>query len=58
MMVTSVTKVGTQKLPKNIKTIHWKALEEHFLMAPLVFRLTHLWDKNAFSELFVKKLSP
>jgi hypothetical protein len=43
-MVTSVTKGGIQKLPKKIKivqttdmTIHWKALEEHFMMAPLVF---------------------
>jgi hypothetical protein len=43
MMATSVTKRGTQKLPKVFKivetytdmTIHWKALEEYFLMVPL-----------------------
>jgi hypothetical protein len=33
-------------------TIHWKALEEHFLMVPLVFRFYHFRGKNAFSEFF------
>jgi hypothetical protein len=42
-MVTYVTKGGTQKLPQNVKvvesdmTINSKALEEHFLMVPLVY---------------------
>jgi hypothetical protein len=42
LMVTSVTKDETQKLPtKRLPehtnmTIHWKALEEHFLMVPLI----------------------
>jgi hypothetical protein len=35
-------------------TIHWKALEEHFLIEPLVFHFNHFW-KNAFSEFFSKK---
>jgi hypothetical protein len=36
--VTSVTKGETQRLSKPIDmTIHWKALEEHFLRIPLVF---------------------
>jgi hypothetical protein len=39
-------------------TIHWKALEEHFLMVPLVFRFNHFRGENAFSELFSKNLSP
>jgi hypothetical protein len=33
-------------------TIHWKALEQHFLVAPLVFRFNHFQEKNAFSEFF------
>jgi hypothetical protein len=41
-MVTSATKGGTQKLPKTFEitdmTIHWKALDEQFLMTPLLFR--------------------
>jgi hypothetical protein len=36
-------------------TIRWKALEEHFLMVPLIFRFTHLRGKNAFSEFFSKE---
>jgi hypothetical protein len=39
----------------NDMTIHWKALEEHFLMVPLVFGFTLFWGKNIFSELFSKK---
>jgi hypothetical protein len=35
-------------------TIHWKALEEHFLMVPLVFRFNNFQVKNAFSEFFSK----
>jgi hypothetical protein len=38
-------------------TIHWNALEEHFLMVPLVFRFNHFWGKNAFSEFFSIKNS-
>jgi hypothetical protein len=34
-------------------TIHWKALEEHFLMGQLVL-LFDIGEKNAFSE-FSKK---
>jgi hypothetical protein len=44
-MVTSVTKGGTQKLLKTRRmskhtdmTIHWKGLEVHLLMVPLVFK--------------------
>jgi hypothetical protein len=45
--VTSVTKGATQKLsPKNVRlskhadmTIHWKAIEVHFLMVPIVFSI-------------------
>jgi hypothetical protein len=29
-------------------TIHWNALEEHFLVVPLFFRLNHFGGKNAF----------
>jgi hypothetical protein len=39
-------------------TIHWKALEEHFLMVPLVFWFIHVGKGvggNVFSELFSKK---
>jgi hypothetical protein len=57
-MVTSATKTGTQKLPKiNLRlsahtdmTIHWKALEEHFLMVPLVVLIRPITEENAFSE--------
>jgi hypothetical protein len=38
-------------------TIHWKALEEHFLMVTLVSLFNHFPEKNAFSEFFSKKLS-
>jgi hypothetical protein len=37
-------------------TIHWKALEEHFLMVPLVFWFNHFRGKKAFSEFFSKVL--
>jgi hypothetical protein len=58
---------GIQKLPKifraghrncpkylRFQTIHWKALEEHFLMVPFVFRFNH-FRGNAFSDFFLKK---
>jgi hypothetical protein len=48
-MATSITKGGTQKLPKNLRllkhtdmTIHWEALE-HLLVVPF-------FGENAFSE--------
>jgi hypothetical protein len=57
-MVTSVTKAGEKNCPQNVrlskhtdKTIHWKAVDEHFLMVPLVF-LGKI--KNKFSEFFSK----
>jgi hypothetical protein len=36
-------------------TIHWKALEEHFLMVPFD---SMVFGENAFSEFFPKNLSP
>jgi hypothetical protein len=63
-MATSVTKGGTQKLAKPTfsehtdMTIHRKAIEEHFLMVPLVFRFNHFWEENAFSEFFSKTSDP
>jgi hypothetical protein len=27
-------------------TIHWKALDEHFLMVPLFFRFNNLWEMH------------
>jgi hypothetical protein len=57
--VASVTKGRTQKLPERLTivevtdmTIHWKVVEEHFLM------VVHFPVKNAFSEFFSKNLSP
>jgi hypothetical protein len=38
-------------------TIHWKALEKHFLMVPLVFQFIHFQGENAFSGFFSKTLS-
>jgi mannitol-1-phosphate/altronate dehydrogenase len=56
-MVTSVTKGGTQKMPKEFRlskptdmTIHWKALEEHFLMVALIFRFNQFRGENVFSQ--------
>jgi hypothetical protein len=47
-----VTKGGTEKLPQKNKivdmTIHWKSLQEHILMVPLVFRFNHFWGKIIF----------
>jgi hypothetical protein len=38
-------------------TIHWRALEEHFLMVhvSLVFCFTHFWGGNIFLGIFVPK---
>jgi hypothetical protein len=49
-----------QKLAKRLSepadmTIHWKALEEHFLMVLLVFQFNHFWGKMHFLNLFTKK---
>jgi hypothetical protein len=39
-------------------TIHWKGLEEHFLMVPLVFRFNHVQgEKNYFLIFFSQKNS-
>jgi hypothetical protein len=40
-------------------TIHWKGLEEHFLMVhvPLVLRFNHFWGEIPFSEFFSQKTS-
>jgi hypothetical protein len=52
-MVTSITEGGTQKLPKRVRlskhtdvTIHWKALEKHFLMVPLIFQFNYWWGRG------------
>jgi hypothetical protein len=56
-MVTFVTK-GIQKLPcpNNLRLLKpvdmtnlWKALEEHFMMVPLVLLFNHLFGEKAFS---------
>jgi hypothetical protein len=56
-MVIYVTNSRTVKLPKYLRlvkptniTIHWKALEEHFLMVPLVFRFNHFHGKIHFQN--------
>jgi hypothetical protein len=62
-MVTSVTKRETQKVPKKLwflkpttdMTIHWKALEEHFLMLPSVFRFDHFRGKRCIFWISVLK---
>jgi hypothetical protein len=58
---TSVIKGRTQKLHKKLRlskptdiTIHWKALEENFLMVPL-FPFNQFWGKMYFLN-FLKKL--
>jgi hypothetical protein len=76
-MVTG-TKAGHRNCPKYYTykrlmkptdmTIHWKALEEHFLMAPLVFRLifegkmyffsNNLVSLNSFSQDMELKMNP
>jgi hypothetical protein len=66
-MATSDIKVGrdTEIAQKNLRlskptdmTIHWKGVEEHFLMVPLVFRFIRFWGEKAFSEFFSNNLSP
>jgi hypothetical protein len=48
----------TQKIVETYDmTIHWKALEEHFLMVQLVFRFSHFQGKNEFFEFFSKKVT-
>jgi hypothetical protein len=54
-MVTYVTNQGQDtEIAKNNSdtdmTIHWKALEEQFLVVPFAIRFNHLRPKNAFSE--------
>jgi hypothetical protein len=67
LMVTSVTRAGHRNCPNNLSlskhaniTIHWKALEEHFLMEHvgllLVFRFNHFW-KDAFCIFLKQPLS-
>jgi hypothetical protein len=36
-------------------TIHWKALDKHILMVPLVFRFNHFWEENGFYFIFLTK---
>jgi hypothetical protein len=56
LMVNSVdTEIAQMSKPSDM-TIHWKALEEHFLMVPLVFLDNDFREKNAFSEIFSKNL--
>jgi hypothetical protein len=53
----------TQKLPQKFKivekytdmTIHWKALEEHFLMVPLV-SIRSLSGGKCIFHIFIKKI--
>jgi hypothetical protein len=59
LIVTSVTKGRTQKLPKRLSkptdmTIHWKALEEYLLMVPSVSQFKHFQGKMQFLN-FSKK---
>jgi hypothetical protein len=39
-------------------TIHWKALEEHFLMVPLVLQFNHFWHAEYPTVSVITKLSP
>jgi hypothetical protein len=53
LMVTSVTEGGTQKLPKRLSkhtdmTIHWKALEEHFLLVPFPQKQTSTTEHSSY----------
>jgi hypothetical protein len=38
-------------------TIHWNALEDHFVTVPLVFLFYHHWGEKSFSDFFSKKNS-
>jgi hypothetical protein len=65
-MVTSVTKVGCDtEIAKELRllkptnlTIHWKALEEHFLMVPLVFHFIfcEFYQKTSVLNTFSAKV--
>jgi hypothetical protein len=62
-MATSVIKGGTHNSPQNLRlskpndmTIQWKALEEYFLMQPLVFLFKRLPWKNSFSTFWDLKV--
>jgi hypothetical protein len=42
----------------NDMTIHWKGLDEHFLMVPLLgisFSIQTIWGESQFSEFFSNK---
>jgi hypothetical protein len=54
MMMISLINGGTQKLHKIFKID--EALEEHFLVARLVFLIQPFLGENAFSEFFSKNL--
>jgi hypothetical protein len=46
------------RLTKHIDiTIHWKGLEEHFLMEPLVFWFNHFQGEKLIFGIFIKKTS-
>jgi hypothetical protein len=52
-METSVKRVENRNYPKDIRlskttdmTIHWKTLEKHFLMVPLVVQFNNSLGKN------------
>jgi hypothetical protein len=47
---------GNQRKSTDI-TIHWKALGEHFLMVPFVFRFNHFSEGGSIWWIFLKKLS-
>jgi hypothetical protein len=65
MVTNYVTKGGIHRnFPKQLRlskhtdmTIHWKALEEHFLVVRLVFGFNNVRE-DPFSEFFSKNLSP
>jgi hypothetical protein len=61
-MLASVTNGGTQKLPQNFgmlehtdMTIHWKALEKHFLIIPLFLWVNHFFGEKYIFWIFLKK---
>jgi hypothetical protein len=62
-----LARAGHRNCPRHLRlskhidmTIHWKALEAHFLMVhvPLVFRFKHFQRKNTFLKFFSIYLSP
>jgi hypothetical protein len=53
--------VAHRNYPKNLRlakpaemTIHWKALEQHFPMMPLVFQVNHHRGKIVIFYIFLK----